>query len=58
MDIGGNVTIGVGTVVVKDVSSNATVAGVPAKVLNYNNLGRYIKKRYEYQDKQQVLLVR
>ena len=49
--IGDNATIGAGSVVVKDVPLNATVAGVPAKVLNYNNPGRYIKKRYEYQNK-------
>lgn len=40
--IGNNVTIGAGAVVVKDIPDNATVAGVPAKVLNYNNPGRFI----------------
>lgn len=40
--IGNNVTIGAGAVVVEDVPDNATVAGVPAKVLNYNNPGRFI----------------
>ena len=46
INIGDNVTIGAGAVVVKDVPPNATVAGVPAKVLNYNNPGRYIKNRW------------
>ena len=40
--IGNNVTIGAGAVVTKDVPENVTIAGVPAKVLNYNNPGRYI----------------
>ena len=40
--IGCNSSIGAGAVVTKDVPENATVAGVPAKVLNYNNPGRYI----------------
>ncbi len=40
--IGNNCTIGAGSVVTKDVPKNATVAGVPAKVLNYNNPGRFI----------------
>ena len=40
--IGNNSSIGAGAVVIKDVPENATVAGVPAKVLNYNNPGRYI----------------
>lgn len=45
--IGNNVTIGAGSVVTKDIPDNATVAGVPAKVLNYNNPGRFIGNRYE-----------
>jgi serine O-acetyltransferase len=40
--IGNNSTIGAGSVVVKDVPENATAAGVPAKVLSYDNPGRYI----------------
>ena len=44
--IGSNSSIGAGAVVVKDVPQNATVAGVPAKILNYNNPGRYVNKRY------------
>ena len=42
-----NVTIGAGAVVVKNIPQNATVAGVPAKVLNYSNPGRYIGNRYQ-----------
>lgn len=44
--IGNNSSIGAGAVVTKDVPENATVAGVPAKVLNYNNPSRYIQCRY------------
>lgn len=44
--IGNNVSIGAGAVVTKDIPADATVAGVPAKVLNYNNPGRYINNRY------------
>lgn len=38
-----NVTIGAGAVVTKDVPQNATVVGVPAKVISYDNPARYIK---------------
>lgn len=40
--IGNNVTIGAGSVVTNDIPNNATAAGVPARVLNYNNPGRYV----------------
>lgn len=40
--IGNNVTIGAGSVVTKDIPDNATAAGNYAKVLNYDNPGRYI----------------
>ena len=46
--IGCNSSIGAGAVVTKDVPENATVAGVPAKVLNYNNPGRYVNRRYNW----------
>ena len=40
--IGSNVTIGAGSVVTKDIPDNATAVGNYAKVVNYNNPGRYI----------------
>ncbi len=43
--IGNNTTIGAGAVVVKNVPDDATVAGVPAKVVSYKTPGRYIKNR-------------
>lgn len=39
--IGNNVTIGAGAVVTKSIPDNATAAGVPVKVLNYDNPGRF-----------------
>lgn len=42
-----NVTIGAGSVVTKDVPKNATVAGNYAKVLNFDNPGRFILNRWE-----------
>lgn len=44
--IGNNTSIGAGAVVVTDIPENATAVGVPAKVINYNNPGRYVDKRY------------
>lgn len=44
--IGNNATIGAGAIVTKDIPENATAAGVPAKVLNYDNPGRFIKRRW------------
>jgi serine O-acetyltransferase len=46
LEIGNNSSIGAGSVVTKDVPENATVAGVPAKVLNFNSPARYIKNRW------------
>jgi len=46
VNIGNNVTIGAGSVVTKDIPENATIAGVPAKILNFNNPGRYINNRW------------
>lgn len=45
--IGNNVTIGAGSVVVKNIPDNATAAGNYAKVLNYDNPGKYIGNRWE-----------
>lgn len=42
VSIGNCATIGAGAVVTKDIPSNATAVGSPAKVINYNNPGRYI----------------
>lgn len=44
--IGSNVTIGAGSVVTKDIPNNATAVGNYAKVINYDNPGRYIKNRW------------
>lgn len=44
--IGDNVTIGAGSVVTKDIPTNATAVGNYAKVINYNNPGRYIKNKW------------
>ena len=46
VNIGSKVTIGAGTVVTKDIPSNATVVGCPAKVINTDNPARYIKNPY------------
>lgn len=35
--IGNNVTVGANAVVIKDVPDNAIVAGIPAKIIKYNN---------------------
>ena len=47
VNIGDNVTIGAGSVVTKDIPANATAAGNYARVLNYNNPGRYILNRWK-----------
>jgi serine O-acetyltransferase len=44
--IGSNSTIGAGAVVTKDVPQNATVVGVPAKVINYNQPAVYIGHQF------------
>ena len=44
--IGDNVTIGAGSVVTKSIPDNATAAGNYAKVVNYNNPGRYIRNKW------------
>ena len=47
--IGDNVTIGAGSVVTKDIPANATAVGNYAKVVNFNNPGRYVRNRWEVQ---------
>ena len=44
--IGNNVTIGAGSVVTKDIPDDATAVGNYAKVINYNNPGRFIRNRW------------
>lgn len=44
--VGNRATIGAGAVVTKDVPDDATVAGVPAKVLNYDAPARYIGNKW------------
>lgn len=45
--IGNNVTIGAGSVVTKSIPDNATAVGNYAKVINYNNPGRYVNRRWD-----------
>lgn len=45
--IGNNVTIGAGSIVTKDIPDNATAAGNYAKVLNYDNPGKYIQNKWD-----------
>lgn len=40
-------TIGAGSVVTKDIPSNATAVGNYAKVINYNNPGRFINNQWK-----------
>lgn len=48
IQIDGNVKIGAGAVVTKDVPENATVAGVPAKIIKMNDEpNSYINNRWE-----------
>lgn len=49
--VGSNSTIGAGAVVVKDVPKDATVAGVPAKVLHYNRPGHFVGSRWPIPEK-------
>ena len=45
--IGSNVSIGAGSVVTKDIPDNATAAGNYAKILNYDNPGRFVHRRWK-----------
>jgi len=44
--IGDNVTIGAGSVVTRSIPNNATAVGNYAKVINYNDPGRFIKNKW------------
>lgn len=44
--IGNNVTIGAGSIVTKSIPDNATAVGNYAKVVNYNQPGRFIKNKW------------
>ena len=44
--IGNNVTIGAGSVVIKDIPENSTAVGNPSRVVNQNDPGRYIMNKY------------
>ena len=44
--IGNNSSMGAGAIVNKDVPENATVAGAPAKVLSFDNPGRFVHRRF------------
>jgi serine O-acetyltransferase len=44
--IGSGATIGAGSVVVKDVQENSTVAGCPARNISMKAPGRYIQNRW------------
>lgn len=44
--IGNNVTIGAGSIVTKNIPDNATAVGNYAKIINFNNPGRYVNRRW------------
>lgn len=44
--IGNNVTIGAGSVVTKSIPDNATAVGNYAKVINFDNPGKYVVNRW------------
>ncbi len=46
VNIGNNVTIGAGSVVTKNIPDNSTAVGNYAKVINYNEPGRFIGNRW------------
>lgn len=43
--IGNNVAIGAGAVVTKDIPDNATVAGVPAKIISMKGSEGYVNSK-------------
>ncbi|WP_291062629.1 MULTISPECIES: hypothetical protein [unclassified Empedobacter] len=46
--IGDNITIGVGSVVTKNIPTNATAVGNYAKVINYNLPAKYINNKFVF----------
>lgn len=46
VNIGNNVTIGAGSIVTKDIPDDATAAGNIARILNFENPGRYVQNRW------------
>ena len=53
--IGNNVTIGAGSVVTKSIPDNATAVGNYAKVVNYNNPGRYIENKWIIKQRGEII---
>lgn len=47
--IGRNVTIGAGSVVIKDIPDDSTAVGVPAKVIGKNNHPEYIMNKFKWE---------
>lgn len=47
--IGDSATIGAGSVVTKDIPANATAVGNYAKVISFDNPGRYVRNRWNDQ---------
>lgn len=45
--VGNSASIGAGSVVVKDVDENTTVAGTPAKYISSKTPGRFVNRRWE-----------
>lgn len=52
--IGNNVTIGAGSVVTKDIPEGATVAGNPARIVNYNQHPEFIQNVWLLSDEGNV----
>lgn len=52
--IGNNVTIGAGSVVTKDIPDGATVAGNPARIVNYNQHPEFIQNVWLLSDEGNV----